>query len=219
MTDEAELAPAAGFVEPSLQAEFPGLRLDWCSIEGGLRDSPREVRRRLALMSNRLRGASVVTMRTQPIPHAYRSFFRHIGLDPDANRIPSEAAAVARLLHGQFRSRNLVDDALLIALVETGVPVWAIDADRVHAGGPGIRTTVVGDRFGVGGAGSELEPGRPVVADAEHIHALLFGEIVPDHAVRDRSARITLFAVGVAGVPAIHVEEALWLCMEILDTR
>jgi hypothetical protein len=75
------------------------------------------------------------------------------------------------------------------------------------------------DGVGVGGAGSELEPGRLVVADAEHIHALLFGEVVPDHAVRDRSSRITLFAVGVAGVPAIHVEEALWLCMEILDTR
>jgi len=26
-----------------------------------------------------------------------------------------------------------------------------------------------------------------------------------------------LFTVGVAGVPAIHVEEALWLCVELLD--
>jgi hypothetical protein len=28
--------------------------------------------------------------------------------------------------------------------------------------------------------------------------------------------RIVLFAVGVDGVPAIHIEEALWVCIEAL---
>ena len=69
------------------------------------------------MLSNRLGGASVVAMRTQPIPHAYRAFFRHIGLDPDASRIPSEEAAVARLLQGGFRSNDLISDALLVALL------------------------------------------------------------------------------------------------------
>ena len=67
--------------------------------------SPREVQQHLERLSNRYRGASVVAMRTQPIPHAYRSFFHQVGLDPDESRIPSEEAAVARLLHGHFRSR------------------------------------------------------------------------------------------------------------------
>ena len=120
-------------------------------------------------------------MRTQPIPHAYRAFFRQIGLDPDASRIPSEEAAVARLLQGGFRSRDLLADALLIALVETGVPVWALDADLVDAGGLGIRTTVTGERFG--SVESPLPEGRLVVADAHRAHALLFGPMAPGHAV------------------------------------
>ena len=33
----------------------------------------------------------------QPIPHAYRVFFRHIGLDPDEHRTPVEALALERL--------------------------------------------------------------------------------------------------------------------------
>src|SRR5207248_5419308 len=104
--------------------------------------SPPAVKQRLKALSNRYRGASVVAMRTQPIPHAYRAFFRQIGLDPDTDRIPSEEAAVARLLYGGFRSSNLVDDALLIALIETGVPVWAVDAELVDAGGLGIQTSL-----------------------------------------------------------------------------
>jgi DNA/RNA-binding domain of Phe-tRNA-synthetase-like protein len=214
--EELELAPAAGFLEPTVHAEFPGLRLDWVSVTGRRRDSPREVRQRLGLLSNRYRGANVVAMRTQPIPHAYRAFFRQIGLDPDATRIPSEAAAVARLLHGQFRSSDLVEDALLIALIETGVPVWAIDADLVDAGGLGIRATVAGDRVGTAEYGSHPSPGTLAVADAHRIHSLLFGEVAPGHEVSQRTTRIVLFAVGAPGVPALHLEEALWVCVEVL---
>jgi DNA/RNA-binding domain of Phe-tRNA-synthetase-like protein len=121
MREEVELSPAAGFIASALRDEFPGLRLDWMTVPGRGRDSPPEVRRRLHALSNRYRGADVVAKRTQPIPHAYRSFFHQVGLNPDAVRIPSEQAAVDRLLHGQFRSTNLVVDALLIAVVETGV--------------------------------------------------------------------------------------------------
>ena len=216
MSEEAELSAAAGFVEADLKAEFPGLRLDWIRVESPLRGSPPEVQQRLRSLSNRYRGANVVAMRTQPIPHAYRAFFRQIGLDPDTTRIPSEAAAVARLLHGNFRSSNLLEDALLIALVETGVPLWALDGDLVDAGGLGIRTTMEGDRLGTTEYGSYLPPGRLAVADANTVHALLFGEIAPGHEVARRTQRVVLFAVGVEGVPAIHIEEALWLCVEVL---
>jgi DNA/RNA-binding domain of Phe-tRNA-synthetase-like protein len=216
MGDELELRAAPGSVQDSIRAEFPGLRLDWVTLPTRPRGSPRAVARRLGDLSNRYRGASVIALRAQPITHAYRSFFRQIGLDPDVNRVPSEQVAVARLVEGGFRSRDLVHDALLIGLVETGVPVWALDADFVHAGGLGIRTSAPGDRLGGGDSADYLGPGRLVVADAQAVHALLFGEIVPGHAVSSRTTRITLFAIAVEGVPVIHVEEALWVSIEVL---
>jgi DNA/RNA-binding domain of Phe-tRNA-synthetase-like protein len=217
VADEVELRAAAGFVEPAIREEFPGLRLDWLTV-GARRplNSPREVKRRLQSLSNRYRGASVVAMRTQPIPHAYRTFFRQIGLDPDTTRIPSEAAAVARLLRGGFEPTTLIDDARLIALVETGVPVWALDASFVDPGGLGIRTSVAGDRLG---PDLPLAPGRLAVTDAASIHALLFGDVVAQHAVGPRTERVALYVVSVDGVPAIHVEEALWVCLEVLRSR
>src|SRR5450755_1571927 len=167
MEEEVELRAAPGFVEPSVRVELPGLRLDWRSVEGGRRKSPREISRRLKDLSNRYRGASVVALRAQPIPHAYRAFFHQIGLDPDVTRIPIEQAAVGRLMQGQFRSTNLVGDALLIGLIETGVPIWALDADLVDAGGLGIRASVAGDRRGSTEFGHHLAPGRLVVADSQ----------------------------------------------------
>jgi DNA/RNA-binding domain of Phe-tRNA-synthetase-like protein len=216
--EHVERSPATGFIEPDLGGEFPGLRLEWVSSAAHRCASPPAVRRRLRFLSNRYRGANVVAMRTQPIPHAYRVFFRQIGLDPDTTRIPSEEVAVARLLQGEFRSSDLVDDALLIALIETGVPVWALDAEVVDAGGLGIRTAVDGDRLGVSEYGSFLRPGTLVVADSRCVHAVLFGEIAPGHEVSSRGGRIVLFSVGVPGVPTIHVEEALWICSEVFGT-
>ncbi|MHB8695313.1 MAG: hypothetical protein ACYDHH_29140 [Solirubrobacteraceae bacterium] len=217
--EELELTAAPGFVEPAVQAEFPGLRLDWVSVAGCAGSSPSGIVGRLQLMSNRFRGTSVVAMRTHPIPRAYRAFFRQIGLDPDTTRIPAEEAALTRLMHGGFPSSGLVKDALLISLIETGVPVWAIDADQVAEGGLGIRTSISGDRLGTTEYGDFLEPGRLVVADASCVHSLLFGAIAPGHAVTRRTQRIVLFSVAVEGVPAIHIEEAMWLCVEVLNSR
>jgi DNA/RNA-binding domain of Phe-tRNA-synthetase-like protein len=215
---DSELVAATGFVEEAIHAEFPGLRLCWCSVEARSRASPRPVKQRLRALSNRYHGASVVAMRSQPIPHAYRAFFRQIGLDPDATRIPSEEAAVSRLMHGGFRSAGIVSDALLIGLIETGVPVWALDAELVDAGGLGIRTTLEGETFGSPEVPLPLPGGRLVVADAQRIHALLFGEVAPGHEASSRSRRLVLFSLAVEGVPAIHVEEALWATVEVLTT-
>jgi DNA/RNA-binding domain of Phe-tRNA-synthetase-like protein len=209
-----ELVAAPGFIEPRLRAEFPGLALAWTALTVRPSASPQWVQERLRALADRIGGAGVVAMRTQPIPHAYRAFFRQIGLDPDVNRIPSEQAAVTRLLHGGFRSTDLLSDALLIALVETGVPVWAINGELVDAGGLGVRTTAQGERFGSISQG--LPSGRLAVADASKLHALLFGPIAPGHQPGPRTAEVALFAVGVEGVPAIHIEEALWTCGEVL---
>jgi DNA/RNA-binding domain of Phe-tRNA-synthetase-like protein len=218
MTEELDLRAAPGFVDDVLSAELPGLRLDWMTMPRGPRSSPTALVRRLESLSNRYRGASVVAMRTWPIPHAYRTFFRQIGLDPDVDRIPSEQAAVSRLLYGGFRSRGALEDALLVALIETGVPVWALDADLVDPGGLGIRTTVAGDVLGGGEQAHGVPAGRLVVADTQRIHAMLFGQVTPGHGAGSRTQRIALFSVGVEGVPAIHVEEALWVCAEALRT-
>jgi DNA/RNA-binding domain of Phe-tRNA-synthetase-like protein len=214
VSEELDLRAAPGFIEPALHDEFPALRLSWVSVEASPGPSPRALTYRLRTLSNRYHGASVIAMRTQPVPHAYRSFFRQIGLDPDLARIPSEEAAVGRLLHGGFQSTDSVSDALLIALVETGVPVWALDADQVDASGLGIRTTVAGERFGA--AENALPAGRLVVADAVQVHALLFGPVAPGHEVGSNTKRISAFAVAVEGVPEIHIEEALWLCADAM---
>lgn len=220
--EEADLTPAAGFVAEEVLQELPGLRIDWVSVTCARRRSSPAVAKRLGDLSNRLYGASAVAMRTHAVPQAYRAFFRQIGLDPDVDRIPSEQAAVARLLHGRFRSQDLVQDALLLALIETGVPVWALDADRVAAGGLGIRAARPGERIGSapsrsgGSPGQALEAGQLVVVDAEGVQAVLFGNLSPDSAVGPATERIILFSVGVEGVPAIHVEEALWLGLEAL---
>lgn len=216
MSDELGLTAAPGFLDPTVRQELPGLRLVWLTLEGGARSSPRAIKQRLRTLSNRFRGDSVIGLRTQPIPHAYRVFFRQIGLDPDAVRIPGEEVAVARLLHGGLRSEGLPADALLIALVETGIPVWALDADRVDAGGLGIRLTDGGEPFG--DQTHPLPAERLVVADTQRVHALLFGAIAPGHGVSRRTSRIALFALGVEGVPDIHLEEALWVCGEVLGT-
>jgi DNA/RNA-binding domain of Phe-tRNA-synthetase-like protein len=218
MQDELELYAAQGSIAPELEAELPGLRLQWVTVEAGLRPSPPGLKRRLSMLSSRYRGESVIAMRTQPIPHAFRAFFRQVGLDPDVTRIPAEAAAVQRLLHGGFESRNVVDDARLIAVIETGVPVWALDADLVDAGGLGIRVTAAGDKLGSGERARALAPGQLAVADARSIHALLFDEVAPGHGVGRSTARAALFAVGVEGVPSIHVEEALWIAVDALRT-
>jgi DNA/RNA-binding domain of Phe-tRNA-synthetase-like protein len=205
----AEPFLSEGFVEPQLAAEFPGLRLAFTFVPAVPLGSSRAVAGRLAALSNRFRGASIVSLRTQPVPHAYRAFFRQIGLDPDTDRIPLERAALARLAQGGFRSEGLLQDALLVALIETGVPVWAIDAEHVQ-GRLGLRASPGGEALGRGEPAGFVAEGRLVVADARCIHALLFGEVVAPHRVCHRTRSIVLFAVGAPGVPAIHLEEALW---------
>src|SRR5437763_1490680 len=116
-------------VAPEIASEFPELALWTAELEAGTEPTPPELKQRLRDLSDRYRGPQAVQLRGQPIPHAYRVFFRHIGLDPDVHRIPVEELVVERLKHGGFESHNLLEDALLIATVETGVPVYALDAD------------------------------------------------------------------------------------------
>jgi DNA/RNA-binding domain of Phe-tRNA-synthetase-like protein len=194
-------SPQPGFVDPLVAEEFPGLRLRWVTVPARPGPSPPALRAQLRELANRYRGGGVVAMRTKPIPQAFRAFFRQIGLDPDVRRIPSEAVAVARLLQGGFVSVDVVADACLVAIIETGVPVWPLDADGVDSAALGIR---------VAGAG------RLIVGDGAATCCALFEDPLPECAVTPRTRRVTLFAVAVDGVPEIHVEEALWCAVELL---
>jgi DNA/RNA-binding domain of Phe-tRNA-synthetase-like protein len=219
--DPAE--PLAGWQAPPLAEELPGLRLLYSEVDvrraGSLTgDSPPDVQERLREMSNRVRGARAISIRREPVPAAYRVFFRHVGMDPDVQRTPIEEAVIERMLRGGFLSGGLLDDILLIALLDTGVPVWALDAGSVR--GPlGIRTSREGEPLGRGGDPPPLPEGRLVVADADGALAVLFGERAPGHEPRSRSSRVVLFAVIVPGVPPLFAEEALWSCANALGAR
>jgi DNA/RNA-binding domain of Phe-tRNA-synthetase-like protein len=213
----ADYVPQSGWVNSEVAEEFPELRLLELSLRAHPGRSPRSVRDRLKHLSNRFRGAQAVAQRQQPVPWAYRVFYRHVGLDPDAERTPAEAATLERLVKGGFQSENLLDDALLIALVETGVPIWALDETQVE-GTLGIRLAADGERLGRAEDAPPVPPGRLVVADDQSPLAVLFGELAPGHGVTSATQAMRLFSVQVAGVPAIHVEEALWQCADILVT-
>ncbi len=120
-----------------------------------------------------------------------------------------------RLMAGAFASRGLLDDALLVALVETGVPVWALDADRIE--GPlGLRLVGRDDLLGRH-APTALPAGQVVVADAGAALAVLFGAPAAGHGVRRDTERMVLYAVRAPGVPMLCVEEALWTCLAVLE--
>ena len=206
------------WIDPEVAAEFPELRLHARTLAACSGSSPPELRERLRVLSDRFRGAQAVVMRQQPVPWAYRVFFRHIGLDPDVARTPVEALALERLKTGGFMSRSVLDDALTIAVMETGVPVWALDAARVE-GELGIRPARAGEHFGEGEYASVLPAGRLLLADDAGPVGVLFGELVPGRGVTPATTRMTLFSVQVAGVPDIHVEEALWTAGDILSPR
>ena len=207
--------PEAGWVDAEVADEFPELRLFELAVDARPGRTPRSVQERLRYLSSRFRGPQAVAQRQQPVPWAYRVFYRHVGLDPDADRTPAEAAMLDRLMHGGFKSDNLLDDALLVALVETGVPIWALDAAKVD-GTLGVRVAADGEHLGRAGDAPPVPAGRLVVADARSPLAVLFGELAPGHGVTRDTASMRLFSVQVAGVPAIHVEEALFQCSEIL---
>jgi DNA/RNA-binding domain of Phe-tRNA-synthetase-like protein len=213
VTDEPQL----GWIDPRVAEELPKLALWELRVEARDGSSAPALRARLRMLSDRFHGAKAIAMRREPVPHAYRVLFRHLGIDPDEERTPVEAAALARLKHGGFRSRGVVADALLLAVVETGVPVWALDEARVE-GSLGIRPAEPGERLGRGEPASDAAPGRLVVADDAGPLAQLFGDVAPAHGVGPDTTAMRLFSVQAPGVPGIHVEEALWTCTEALDS-
>jgi DNA/RNA-binding domain of Phe-tRNA-synthetase-like protein len=209
----AEAPVRRGWMDAALKEEFSGLAVVCTDVDARAGRSPRALRQRLRHLSNLVHGGRALAQRREPIASSYRIFFRQIGIDPEESRPPAEAAMLERMRAGWFRSRNLLDDALLVALVETGVAVRAFDADRI-AGELGLRISQPQERLG--GTGLELPDGTIVIADERDAVALIFGDTAPARGVTPDTTRITLAAVQVHGVPDISVEEALWTAADIL---
>jgi DNA/RNA-binding domain of Phe-tRNA-synthetase-like protein len=215
-----ELDLERGWIAGELAAEFPELRIVHARVpvpaHPRSRRSPPTVKHRLRMLSDRFTGPKAIAMRQQPIPHAYRVFFRQVGIDPDSTRTPIEAIALERMRAGHFRSRNVIDDALLIATLETSVPVYAFDAANVE-GGLGLRVSHPGEMLG-GAEGRPLPRGQLVIADEARSLAILFSHLAEAHGVRHATEELILAGVQVKGVPDVSVEEALWTAAEIVRT-
>jgi DNA/RNA-binding domain of Phe-tRNA-synthetase-like protein len=208
-----DAVPEGGWISPDLQEEFPGLALRYLVLGRGSGRSPRELKHRLAQMSNRFSGPQAIALRHQPIPWAYRVFFRQIGLDPDEQPTPVEAVALERIKQGGFVSRSLLDDALTIAIIESGVALRAFDADRAE-GRLGIRQSADGEELE--GRPGPLPTGTLVIADESRPLALLFGATGTGRGVTPNTKRTILASIQVKGVPDIAVEEAIWLAASVM---
>lgn len=181
-------------IDSRIAEEHPGLRVWIARVQARPGRTPPELRERLRLRADGLRGAEAVAMRSKPVPWAYRVLFRHLGIDPDVTRTPVEQLAVERLLQGGFAPRGLPEDALALATLETGVPVWAVDAARLE--GPLL-----------------LAPdarGRLVLADDAGLVTVLFQPPVAERAPNRRTRALALLAVQAPGVQDLFVEEAVW---------
>jgi len=213
LPQEWEVAPEPGWIDSELAEEFPGLSIVSTALDTTPGRSPEALKERLRTLSDRIAGAQAIQLRQQPIPWAYRVFFRHIGLDPDTTRTPVEQLIFERIHDGRFKSRNRIDDALTIAMVEVGVALRAFDADRVD-GRVGLRLSEEREAFE--GRTSPLPDGTIVVADENRALGILFDRAAEGRGVRKGTSRVLLVAIGVRGVPDIALEEALWVAASAL---
>lgn len=193
---------AAVAVDPRVAGEHPGLRVWTVRVDGRTGRTPPELRERLRLLADRFRGPEAVALRSKPVPWAYRVLYRHLGIDPDVTRTPVEELVVERLLTGGFAPQRLPEDALALATLETGVPVWAVDADRLSG-----ELALTPD-----------DTGRLVLADDGGTVAILFRPPEPDRLPGRHTRALALIAVQAPGVDDIYVEEAVWTAVSAIHT-
>lgn len=197
----------AGWVDPMLEAEFPGLAVLTRRCRGPVAGDA-GVSERLDAVASRVRGRMALELRREVVPAAYRAFYRQVGLDPDVEMTPVEAAIGRRLFDGGIKVDGPLRAALELAVLETGAPVYALDAGEME-GLPGIRAA---------GRGEELEradgllgrsPGRLLLADDNGPLCWLFEEARGRAAASDSTRALLLVAVGVPGTPPMVLDEAL----------
>lgn len=187
------VTPRRGAIDPEVKADLPGVVLWELTVPADLdRRRDPHVRDRLRELASRVTGAVAIEARHDEIVHAYRVAMRHVGMDPDVDRTPYEAALLERLRHGGFRSRDVVTDALLLTLLDTKVAVLACDDARLC--GP-LRVT--------------LADGAIVLADDERTVGPLWGAPDPALLAVRETDTVRLVAVTPRGVPVLAAWEAL----------
>ena len=203
-----------GWVAAELAEELPGLDLYWLTVDARPAKTPTDVRRRMRVLAERIGGAKVVQARQDTVPWSYRVLWRRLGVDPDTDRTPVEALMVERLEHGGLPSRGMPTDAIVVATLETGVPVVVVDAAKV-VGAPGLRPAAPGETLG--GVEGSLRSGEVVYADEQAPLARLDGELAIDRGVGDDTTRMMVCALAAAAVSQIEIEEALWIAADLLE--
>lgn len=187
-----------------LAAEFPDLRADWLLCQCSDHRCDLGVGERLGQLASRFSGRQAVELRQQQVPAAYRSFFRQVGIDPDQQPTPIEQAVLGRLLSGGNLPQDRISDGLLLALLETFVPVIAFEASAVS---PPI--IIRGAERGELVAEAELELGALILADGQRPLCQLFSIPAPPLAAVAKSESLLLVAVVVPGVSDLAGDEAL----------
>jgi TetR/AcrR family transcriptional regulator len=201
--DALRRAPVLG----SLRAELPELALWTAELEAKPGPSPKSVLGRLKALGSRVSAAEATGARRESTPWAYRVLGRQLGEKDTARGGVIEQLALRPAEPDDLTSGGLPHDALLIAVLETGVPLLTFDADRLD-GEVALRRARAGEALG--GEGSV------VVADRDRPLAVLLGEQAEDTAVSKRTRRIVLAAIQAKGVGNLAVEEALWTAIEIM---
>lgn len=203
-----------GWVARELAEEFPGLDVYWQTVDARPGKTPAAVRQRMRDLAGRIGGAKVVQARQDTVPWSYRVLWRRLGVDPDTDRTPVEALMVERLEQGGLPSRGMPTDAIVVATLETGVPVLVTDAGKV-TGDPGLRPATTGETLG--GIEGALRAGEVVYADERAPLARLDGEVAADRAVGDDTTTMMVCALAAAAVSQIEIEEALWTAAGMLE--
>lgn len=172
----------------------------------------RDIKERLGLLAERIDGPRVLRHHEGVIPHAYRVLFQQMGIDVDQHPTPSDALMRERIAYGSFRASSVVQDALKVVILETSVAVWAIDSAAIVDGL--VLRTPSGDADA-----SRSAPVVPLLSDGDELVAPVGSAPQAPYAVRRKTKDLRLVALQCDGVPAMHVEEALWLASSLLHHR
>jgi DNA/RNA-binding domain of Phe-tRNA-synthetase-like protein len=204
-----------GWVAPELADELPGIGVYWLTAAARPAKTPHAVRDQMRAMAGRITGAGVVQARQDTVPWSYRVLWRRLGVDPDVDRTPVESLMVQRLEQGGLPSHGMPNDAVVVATLETGVPVVVVDAAKVE-GEPGLRTARAGESLG--GVEGTLRAGEVVYADEREPLARLDGEVAAARAVGATTTSMLACALAAPAVSQIEIDEALWIAVELLES-
>lgn len=191
-----------GWVDHRVSRQLPGLALRYVSVACGPDRPAPDLRASLAEHSRKFDGRAFLALRRDPVIGAYRTLYRRLGLDPDAQPTPIEQIGRDRIVFGGFVSRARVADAVLLSMLDTHIPLVAWDSQRV-SGPLGLRLN---------------ESGELVIADSERALVGLFADHPDELAVRTRTAEAVIVAIAAPGVPRHLVDDALWRVREMLPT-